>query len=62
MESLPSAAAAARLDVSVQKLHRLTATHHINPVFRGSGRTGEKFWNPADIDRLAQILRAEVAS
>lgn len=56
MESLPTKAAAKRLGVSVQKVHRLTASHHINPVFKASGRTGEKFWNPADIERLAEIL------
>src|SRR3954468_5021626 len=33
MESLPTRAAAEQLKVSVQKLHRLAAAHHINPVF-----------------------------
>jgi hypothetical protein len=45
--------------VSVQKLHRLAAAHHINPVFKASGRTGEKFWNPADIARLAELIAQE---
>lgn len=56
MESLPTAKAAARLGVNVQKFHRLAAANHVNHVFQASGATGEKFWNPADIERLALIL------
>ena len=59
MESLPTAKAAERLGVSVSKFHHLTVSHHINHVLKGTGRTGEKFWNPADIDRLAEILDTE---
>lgn len=56
METLPSGRAAVRLHISVQKFHRLTAAHGINPVFQGTGKRGEKFWNPADIDRLADLI------
>lgn len=63
MESLGTAKAAARLEVSVQQFHRLTRRHQLNPVFQATGRTGEKFWNPADVDRLAVLLtKSETAA
>lgn len=59
MDSLTSRKAADRLGVSVQKFHRTVTKHKVNPVFELDGIRGAKFWNPRDIDRLADTLQAE---
>lgn len=47
--------AATRLGVNVPKFFRLAATHGVNPVVEAAGIRGPKFWDPADINRLAEV-------
>lgn len=59
MESLTSADAAQRLGVNAQRFHRLVARYKVNPVIEAPGLRGAKFWNPKDIERIANELAAE---
>lgn len=60
MEFLSSAQAARRLRVNVQKFHRLSQEHDVEPVFQAAGERGPKFWSVASIDGLAEIMRQEL--
>jgi hypothetical protein len=61
MEALTSREGAERLGVNVQKFHRLVAVYQVEPVIAVPGLRGAKFWQPADIDRIALALEGEVA-
>ena len=56
VESYPTKRAALILGVTVQRFHRLARLHEVEPVFQATGVTGEKFWSPKDIARLAEII------
>jgi hypothetical protein len=58
MEVLSTAKAAERLEVDVQRFHRLVAKHDLKPIFRAEGKTGAMFWSESDVDRLAAELAA----
>jgi hypothetical protein len=62
METLTSREGADRLQVNVQKFHRLVAVYQVEPVIAGPGLRGAKFWRPADIDRIAAALDAEAVA
>jgi len=51
-ETVPTAEAAELLGVHPSTLTRWVARKKITPVLRGSGGTGEMFFDPADIKRL----------
>lgn len=61
MESLTSREAADRLQVNVQKFHRLVALHDVTPVLTVPGIRGAKFWRSDDIDRIATELDGTAA-
>lgn len=56
VETLTSRKAAERLGVNVQKFLRIAAANHVSPVLEAPGLRGAKFWNPRDIERLADEL------
>ena len=58
METLTTQAAAERLGVSVPKFHHLVSKHNVGHAMQAPGLRGAKFWNPADIDRLADLIEA----
>lgn len=54
MDTLNSTDAAERLGVNPQRFHRLVAHYEIAPVIKGPGKRGVRFWDPADIERIAE--------
>jgi len=62
METLTSRQAAVRLDVNVQKFHRLVKTFDLAPVLEIPGKRGAKWWNPIDIEALAATLATETGA
>lgn len=57
-ETLTTQEAAKRLDVTVQKFHRLVLRHRLDPAVKAPGLRGAMFWNTEDIDRLGAELAA----
>jgi hypothetical protein len=63
VESLTTAEAVRELDLPyVARFLRLAERHGIEPIMSGPGIRGAKFWSPADIARLREILDAERAA
>jgi hypothetical protein len=60
MGFISSAQAAKRLNVNVQKFHRLVEQHQLEPAFKAAGEKGARFWKVETIDRLAEIMRQEL--
>lgn len=60
MEILTTREAAERIGVTVKRFHFLTAKHSIDPAVQGSGKRGEKFWRPRDVERLLAEHRKHI--
>lgn len=58
MDLITTAQAADRLGVSLRTFHRLHAADEIQHVAKLPGKTGSYLFNPAAVDKLAE-LRAE---
>jgi len=56
MEMLTTNEAAARLGISVQKVHRTAEQLGLLPALKLPGRTGAKMWTPSDVELVRQYL------
>lgn len=54
---LSTAQAARILGVNVTTVNRMVAAGRLTPVVQGEGRTGARFFDPADVDREAAARR-----
>ena len=57
MEMLTTNEAAARLGISVQKVHRTADQLGLVPALKLPGRTGAKMWTPNDVEAIRLHLR-----
>ncbi len=60
--AIPTTAVAERLGLTVRQVHYLVDTERLTPIIQGAGPRGPMFFDPADVDALAETLTAEAAS
>ncbi len=60
--AIPTSEVADRLGRTVRQVHYLIEAGRIAPVLKGTGPRGPMFFDPADVDALAETLTAEAAS
>lgn len=59
---MPTSEVADKLGRTVRQVHYLIEAGQLAPVMKGKGIRGPMFFDPDDVDRLADTLAAEVAS
>lgn len=53
-QPLTTAEAAERLGTSTRSIHRMVEDGRLEPAFKAPGVRGAMFFNPADVDELAE--------
>lgn len=55
---IPTAEVARILGITVPTVHRMVAAGRLIPVMEAEGRTGARFFDPADVTREAEARRS----